>query len=118
MPFYLKFFEAGLYTALRKAVMDLEDLRGVLNAKGEITGFCDTFTEEEILQKIAELPIKRAKFVAINFAANPEMPLETVLKIVKEVEQICSKKSKIVFDIKTHKRLGKHIKAWLLAAGI
>ena len=107
-----------MYTALRKAVMDLEDLRGVLNAKGEITGFCGIFTEEEILQKIAELPIKRAKFVVLNFTANPEMPLETVLKIVKEVEQICSKKSKIVFDIKTHKRLDKHIKAWLLAAGI
>ena len=31
--------------------MDLEDLRGVLNAKGEITGFCGIFTEEEILKK-------------------------------------------------------------------
>ena len=98
--------------------MDLEDLRGVLNAKGEITGFCGIFTEEEILQKIAELPIKRAKFVVLNFTANPEMPLETVLKIVKEVEQICSKKTKIVFDVKTHKLLGEKIKAWLLATGI
>lgn len=97
--------------------MDLEDLRGVLNAKGEITGFCGIFTEEEILQKIAELPIKRAKFVAINFTTNPEMPLETVLKI-KEVEQICSKKTKIVFDVKTHKLLGEKIKVWLLATGI
>ena len=118
MPFYLKFFEAGLYTVPRKAVMDLEDLKNVLNAKGEIIGFGGTFTEEEILQKIAELPIKRAKFVAINFTANPEMPLETVLKIVKEVEQICSKKTKIVFDVKTHKPLGEKIKAWLLATGI
>lgn len=98
--------------------MDLEDLRGVLNAKGEIMGFCGIFTEAEILQKIAELPIKRAKFVSINFTASPEMPLEVVLKIVKEVEQICSKKTKIVFDVKTHKLLGKKIKAWLLATGI
>ena len=98
--------------------MDLEDLRGVLNAKGEITGFCGTFTEEEILQKIAELPIKRAKFVAINFTANPEMPLEIVLKIVGGVEQICSKKTKIVFDVKTYKLLGEKIKVWLLATGI
>lgn len=118
MPFYLKFFEAGLYTVLRKAVMDLEDLRGVLNAKGEIIGFGGTFTEEEILQKIAELPIKRAKFVAINFTANPEMPLEIVLKIVGEVMQICSKKTKIVFNVKTHKLLGEKIKVWLLATGI
>ena len=98
--------------------MDLEDLKNVLNAKGEIIGFCGIFTEEEILQKIAELPIKRAKFVVLNFTANPEMPLETVLKIVKEVEQICSKKSKIVFNVKTHKLLGKKIKVWLLATGI
>ena len=118
MPFYIKFFEVGLYTVLRKAVMDLEDLKNVLNAKGEIIGFGGTFTQEEILQKIAELPIKRAKFVAINFTANPEMPLETVLKIVKEVEQICSKKTKIVFDVKTHKLLGEKIKVWLLATGI
>ena len=102
----------------RKAVMDLKDLKNVLNAKGEIIGFSGTFTEEEILQKIAELPIKRAKFVVLNFTANPEMPLETVLKIVKEVEQICSKKTKIVFDVKTHKFLGEKIKAWLLATGI
>lgn len=93
--------------------MDLKDLRGVLNAKGGIIGFSGTFTEEEILQKIAELPIKRAKFVVLNFTANPEMPLETVLKIVKEVEQICSKKSKIVFNVKMHKLLGKKIKVWL-----
>ena len=118
MPFYLKFFEASLYTVLRKAVMDLEDLRGVLNAKGEIMGFCGIFTEAEILQKIAELPIKRAKFVALNFTANPDMLLEVVLKIVKEVEQICSKKSKIVFSVKTHKLLGEKIKVWLLATGI
>ena len=118
MPFYLKFFEVGLYRVSRKAVMDLEDLRGVLNAKGGIIGFSGTFTKEEILQKIAELPIKRAKFVALNFTANPEMPLETVLKIVKEVEQICSKKTKIVFDVKTHKLLGEKIKVWLLATGI
>ena len=98
--------------------MDLEDLRGVLNAKGEIIGFGGTFTEAEILQKIAELPIKRAEFVAINFTANPEMPLEIVLKIVGRVEQICSKKTKIVFDVKTHKLLGEKIKVWLLAAGI
>ena len=98
--------------------MDLEDLKNVLNAKGEIIGFGGTFTEAEILQKIAELPIKRAKFAAINFTANPEMPLETVLKIVKEVEQICSKKTKIVFDVKTHKLLGEKIKVWLLATGI
>ena len=87
--------------------MDLKELKNVLNAKGEIIGFSGTFTEEEILQKIAELPIKRAKFVALNFTANPEMPLEIVLKIVKEVEQICSKKSKIVFSVKTHKLLGE-----------
>ena len=118
MPFYLKFFEVGLYTVLRKAIMDLEDLKNVLNAKGEIIGFGGTFTEAEILQKIAELPIKRAEFVAINFTANPEMPLETVLKIVKEVEQICSKKSKIVFSVKTHKLLSEKIKVWLLATGI
>ena len=118
MPFFLKFFEARLYRVLRKAVMDLEDLRGVLSTKGEIMGFCGTFTEAEILQKIAELPIKRAKFVAINFTTNPEMPLETVVKIVKEVEQICSKKIKIVFDVKTHKLLGEKIKVWLLATGI
>ena len=103
---------------LRKVVMDLEDLKNVLNAKGEIIGFGGTFTEEEILQKIAELPIKRAKFVAINFTANPKMPLEIVLKIVGEVIQICSKKTKIVFDVKTHKLLGKKIKVWLLATGI
>ena len=118
LPFFLKFFEARLYRVSRKAVMDLEDLKNVLSAKGEIMGFCGIFTEAEILQKIAELPIKRAKFVAINFAANPEMPLEVVLKIVKEVEQICSKKTKIVFDVKTHKLLGEKIKAWLLATGI
>ena len=81
-------------------------------------GFCGIFTEEEILQKIAELPIKRAKFVALNFTANPEMPLEVVLKIVKEVEQICSKESKIVFHVETHNLLGEKIKAWLLATGI
>ena len=98
--------------------MDLEDLRGVLNAKGEMMGFCGIFTEAEILQKIAELPIKRAKFVALNFTANPDMLLEVVLKIVKEVEQICSKKSKIVFSVKTHKLLSEKIKAWLLATGI
>lgn len=98
--------------------MDLEDLKNVLNAKGEIIGFGGTFTEEEILQRIAELPIKRAKFVALNFTANPEMPLEVVLKVVKEVEQICSKKSKIVFNVKTYKLLGKKIKLWLLATGI
>ena len=98
--------------------MDLEDLKNVLNAKGELIGFCGIFTEAEILQKVAELPIKRAKFMALNFTANPEMPLETVLKIVKEVEQICSKKTKIVFDVKTHKFLGEKIKAWLLATGI
>ena len=98
--------------------MDLEDLKNVLNAKGELIGFCGIFTEAEILQKVAELPIKRAKFMALNFTANPEMPLETVLKIVKEVEQICSKKSKIVFSVKTHKLLGEKIKVWLLAAGI
>ena len=98
--------------------MDLEDLKNVLNAKGEIMGFCGIFTEEEILQRIAELPIKRAKFVALNFTANPEMPLEVVLKVVKEVEQICSKKSKIVFNVKTYKLLGKKIKLWLLATGI
>lgn len=98
--------------------MDLKDLKNVLNAKGEIMGFCGTFTEEEILQKIAELSIKRAKFVALNFTANPEIPLEVVLKIVKEVEQICSKKTKIVFNVKTHKLLGEKIKVWLLATGI
>ena len=98
--------------------MDLKDLKNVLNAKGEIMGFSGTFTEEEILQKIAELPIKRAKFVALNFTANPEMPLEVVLKIVKEVEQICSKKSKIVFSVNTHKLLSEKIKVWLLATGI
>ena len=98
--------------------MDLKDLKNVLNAKGELIGFSGTFTKEEILQKIAELPIKRAKFVALNFTANPEMPLETVLKIVKEVEQICSKKSKIVFSVKTHKLLSEKIKVWLLATGI
>ena len=98
--------------------MDLKDLKNVLNAKGEIMGFCGIFTEAEILQKVAELPIKRAKFMALNFTANPEMPLETVLKIVKEVEQICSKKSKIVFSVKTHKLLSEKIKVWLLATGI
>ena len=103
---------------LRKVVMDLEDLKNVLNAKGELIGFCGIFTEAEILQKVAELPIKRAKFMALNFTANPEMPLETVLKIVKEVEQICSKKSKIVFSVKTHKLLSEKIKVWLLATGI
>ena len=97
--------------------MDLEDLRGVLNAKGEIMGFCGIFTEAEILQKIAELPIKRAKFVALNFTANPDMLLEVVLKIVKEVEQICSKKSKIVFSVKTHKLLSEKSRRgfWLRA---
>nr|WP_314999041.1 hypothetical protein [uncultured Campylobacter sp.] len=98
--------------------MDLKDLKNVLNAKGELIGFCGIFTEAEILQKVAELPIKRAKFMALNFTANPEMPLETVLKIVKEVEQICSKKSKIVFSVKTHKLLSEKIKVWLLATGI
>ena len=98
--------------------MDLKDLKNVLNAKGEIIGFSGTFTEEEILQKIAELPIKRAKFVALNFTANPEIQLEVVLKVVKKVEQIYSKKSKIVFSVKTHKLLGEKIKAWLLATGI
>lgn len=56
--------------------------------------------------------------MALNFTANPEMPLEVVLKIVKEVEQICSKKSKIVFSVKTHKLLSEKIKVWLLATGI
>ena len=56
--------------------------------------------------------------MALNFTANPEMPLEVVLKVVKEVEQICSKKSKIVFNVKTYKLLGKKIKLWLLATGI
>ena len=98
--------------------MDLKDLKNVLNAKGELIGFCGIFTEAEILQKVAELPIKRAKFMALNFTANPEMPLETVLKIVKEVEQICSKKSKIVFSVKTHKLLSEKIKVRLLATGI
>ena len=97
--------------------MDLKDLKNVLNAKGEIIGFSGTFTEEEILQRIAELPIKRAKFVVLNFTANPEMPLEVVLKIVKEVEQICSKKSKIVFSVKTHKLLSEKSRCgfWLQA---
>ena len=58
--------------------MDLKDLKNVLNAKGEIIGFSGTFTEEEILQKIAELPIKRAKFVALNFTANPAKRLATM----------------------------------------
>ena len=46
------------------------------------------------------------------------MPLEIVLKIVGEVMQICSKKTKIVFNVKTHKLLGEKIKVWLLATGI
>lgn len=103
---------------LRKAVMDLKDLKNVLNANGEIVGFSGTFTEEEILQKITKLPIKKAKFVSLNFTTSPEMPLETILKIVGDVEQICSKRSKIVFDVKTHKLVGEKIKAWLLATGI
>ena len=48
MPFFLKFFEARLYRVLRKAVMDLKDLKNVLNAKGELIGFSGTFTKDEI----------------------------------------------------------------------
>lgn len=103
---------------LRKAVIDLKDLKNILNVKGEIVGFGDTFTEDEILKKITKLPIKKAKFVALNFTTSPEMPLEIILKIVEGVEQICKKRSKIVFDVKTHKLLGEKIKVWLLATGI
>ena len=47
--------------------MDLEDLKNVLNAKGKIIGFCGIFTEEEILQKIAELPIKKSEIRSYKF---------------------------------------------------